>query len=192
MRRFPHRLWMRFTAGKFFQRQRNLPVVIRTQWLLSGSSWMLLTARFKQLAGAGVPLGEQEALLDATRQNLLDWHSALGRQYTRLLRDLLIHICSIAAILLLIVIVAAAWKHATFRYVQDVRRRRQLLLIRRIFVAVLVVFVIIGSVVNEFGSLATFAGPDYRRHRGVAADGDSVRRGVFLFHRPIRRALAIA
>jgi small-conductance mechanosensitive channel len=117
-----------------------------------------LTTRFKQLANIGVPLGEQSVVLDGAKQNLLDWRSALGRQYTRLLRDLLIRICFVAAIILLIAVIASVWKHATFRYIHDARRRRQLLLIRRIVVAGLVVFVIIASVVSEFGSLATFAG----------------------------------
>lgn len=117
-----------------------------------------LTAQFKQLANIGVPLGEQRVVLDAAQQNLANWRSAVRRQYTRLMRDLLIQICFVVAIIVLIVVIASVWKHATFRYVHDPRRRRQLLLIRRIVVAALVVFVIAASVMSEFGSLATFAG----------------------------------
>lgn len=117
-----------------------------------------LTARFKQLSAAGVPLGEQRVVLDSAKQNLANWRSALTRHSGRLLRDLLIRVAMIGAIIFVIVIGAAWSKRATMRYVHDPRRRRQLLVVRRIVVAGIVAFVIIISVVSEFGSIATFAG----------------------------------
>jgi ABC-type glycerol-3-phosphate transport system permease component len=117
-----------------------------------------LTARFKQLSAAGVPLGEQRVMLDSARQNLANWRSALGRESTRLLRDLLMRV-GVLAIVIFVIVIAAAWsKRATMRYVHDARRRRHLLVIRRIAIVVIVVFFIIISVVSEFGSIATFAG----------------------------------
>jgi small-conductance mechanosensitive channel len=117
-----------------------------------------LTARFKQLSAAGVPLGEQRVMLDSAKQNLANWRSTLGRQSKRLLRELLMRVAILGAIIFVIIIGAAWSKRATMRYVHDPRRRRQLLVVRRIVVAAIVSFVIIISVVSEFGSIATFAG----------------------------------
>ena len=50
------------------------------------------------------------------------------------------------------------WRRATMRYVQDLRRRRQFLLLRRIVVGCAVALFVVLSFVTEFGSLATFAG----------------------------------
>jgi hypothetical protein len=50
------------------------------------------------------------------------------------------------------------WRKATFRYVHETRRQRQLLLVRRIVTGFLMAMVLILGFVNEFGSLATFAG----------------------------------
>jgi small-conductance mechanosensitive channel len=50
------------------------------------------------------------------------------------------------------------WRRATMRYVQDLRRRRQFLLLRRIVVGCAVALLVVLSFVTEFGSLATFAG----------------------------------
>lgn len=117
-----------------------------------------LTARFKQLSAAGVPLGEQGVLLDATRRNLLSWRGTLTRQYTRILRDLAVRLAFVGAVVVALVVGSELWRRATYRYVTDARRRRQLMVIRRVAVAVAVVVIIVASVVSEFGSLATFAG----------------------------------
>ena len=50
------------------------------------------------------------------------------------------------------------WRRATMRYVQDMRRRRQFLLLRRIVVGCTIGLFLVLSFVTEFGSLATFAG----------------------------------
>ncbi len=117
-----------------------------------------LTARFKQLSAAGVPLGEQRVMLDSAKQNLANWKSSIARHSTRLLRELLMRVAVLVGIIFVIVIGAAWSKRATMRYVHDPRRRRQLLVVRRIVVAAIVSFLIIISVVSEFGSIATFAG----------------------------------
>jgi len=117
-----------------------------------------LTARFRQITAAAVPLGEQAVLLDSTHRELATWHATMTRQYTRLLRDLLLRLAFIGIIILALVIASTLWRRATFKYVQDARRRRQLMVVRRIVVAGVATVMIIASVVSEFGSLATFAG----------------------------------
>src|SRR5439155_24001297 len=46
----------------------------------------------------------------------------------------------------------------TFRYVHDPRRRKQFLLLRRIAVGCAITAAVVIGLVNEFGSLATYAG----------------------------------
>lgn len=117
-----------------------------------------LTAQFKQLAAAAVPLGEQGALIQATRDTLDEWHTAMSRMYRRVLYSLLIRLGIMAGIILLLLGISKLWGRVTFRYVTDARRRRQFLLLRRIVVGCVIVIVIVATFVAEFGQLATFAG----------------------------------
>jgi small-conductance mechanosensitive channel len=117
-----------------------------------------LTGRFKQLASAGVPLGEQSVLLESARANLLSLHALLAQQHARALRSLLVRLGGMVLTIVVLIVISEVWRRATFRYVTDARRRRQLMMVRRIVIAVLVLMIIIASVVTEFGSLATFAG----------------------------------
>jgi small-conductance mechanosensitive channel len=50
------------------------------------------------------------------------------------------------------------WRRGTMRYVHDLRRRRQLLLLRRIVVGCTIALFVILSFVTEVGSVATFTG----------------------------------
>jgi len=50
------------------------------------------------------------------------------------------------------------WTRATNKYVRDLRRRRQLLIVRRVAVGFLSVLVVLFGFVTQFTSLATFAG----------------------------------
>ncbi len=118
----------------------------------------VLAARFKLLAAAGVPLGEQDVMLETAHQNLLAWHAAIASQYSSALRSLLIRLGVLTLTAGILFGISELWRRATFRYVVDTRRRRQLMLIRRIVIGCVVVLIIAASVVSEFGSLATFAG----------------------------------
>jgi small-conductance mechanosensitive channel len=55
-------------------------------------------------------------------------------------------------------VLSSLWKRFIFRYVHDVRRRRQFLLLRRFVVGFFMGVVVILGFVSEFSSLATFAG----------------------------------
>src|SRR6202041_3218779 len=50
------------------------------------------------------------------------------------------------------------WSHATNKYIHDIRRRRQFLIVRRVVVGFLSVIVLLFGFVTQFSSLATFAG----------------------------------
>lgn len=117
-----------------------------------------LSERFNELAAAGVPLGEQEVLLETTRQQILNWRAALTKEYSAVLKYLLIRVVAMGIVILVLIAGSELWRRATYRYVKDARRRRVLMLVRRIVVAGIVVVIIAAGVMTEFGSLATFAG----------------------------------
>jgi small-conductance mechanosensitive channel len=117
-----------------------------------------LLARFKQVTGSSAPLSEQAGQIAATRAGLLEWRDASDEEYSSALRYLLLRVGMLAVVLLVIFAVSELWRRATVRYVRDMRRRRQFLLLRRVVVGCTVALFVVLSFVTEFGSLATFAG----------------------------------
>jgi small-conductance mechanosensitive channel len=117
-----------------------------------------LTAQFKQLSGAALPLHQEALLLDQSQSALEQWQGSVHKEYNRALRDVLVQIAMIAAALCVVLMVAELWRRATLRYVHDLRRRRQLTILRRSVSGVIMALVLIGGFVREISSLATFAG----------------------------------
>ena len=117
-----------------------------------------LTVRFKRLSNASLPLTQEIIYLDESRANLTQWRQSLGQEYHVMLHSVLTRVCSIALSLGLLTLLSAVWRRFIFRYVHDVRRRRQFLILRRFIVGFLMGIVIILGFVSEFSSLATFAG----------------------------------
>lgn len=117
-----------------------------------------LTAQFKELSGVVIPIGKVGILLDAERSNLSQWKDDTDRQYTLELRNLALRLTIVGIAIGVIFLFSEFWRRATFRYVKDVRRRSQFLLLRRILVTITVIFVLIFAFATELGSLATFAG----------------------------------
>ncbi len=118
----------------------------------------LLTARFKQIASAAVPLREEIILLDQSSSNYLEWRQSVSHESNRILRSILLRVLSIAFAIGVILLLSEIWRRITFRYIADVRRRRQFLLLRRIVMGFCMSIVLILGFVSEFSSLATFAG----------------------------------
>lgn len=117
-----------------------------------------LTTRFKQVAAAVVPLGEQNIVLGSTRGTLLQMREALNEESSATVRYLVLRVGLLIAAILIVLAVSAFWRRATLRYVHDARRRRQFLLIRRVVVACAIALIFVLSFITEFGSLATYAG----------------------------------
>ena len=118
----------------------------------------VLTTRFKQIAGAAVPLREEIILLDQSSTNYLEWRQSVAHESNRILRNIVIRVLGIALAIGVILLLSEIWRRITFRYIQDVRRRRQFLLLRRIVIGFCMGIVLILGFVSEFSSLATFAG----------------------------------
>jgi small-conductance mechanosensitive channel len=117
-----------------------------------------LTAQFKQVSAAAVPLRQEMILLDECRGDLQEWRDSIESEYGRVLRTLLTRVGVILVALAFVFVLSELWRHATYRYVRDTRRRRQLMLIRRAVTGFLMVLVVALGFVSEFSSLATFAG----------------------------------
>ena len=117
-----------------------------------------LTARFKQVSSALVPLREQGALIDGVRGSLREWRNTVEQRYNTAVSYLLFRAAALIVVIVVVLAVSEFWRRGTFRYVKDARRRRQFLLLRRIVVSCVVVAAILLGLATEFGSLATYAG----------------------------------
>lgn len=118
----------------------------------------VLAARFKQIAAAAVPLREESILLDQSSSNYLEWRQSVAHESNRILGNIVLRVLGIALAIGVILLLSEIWRRITFRYIQDVRRRRQFLLLRRIVIGFCMGIVLILGFVSEFSSLATFAG----------------------------------
>jgi small-conductance mechanosensitive channel len=117
-----------------------------------------ITTKFKELAGATLPLSQELVVLDQSRSNFLEWRKSIVFESQSELRAVLTRVLGIALALGAVFILSQVWGRLTFRYVQDPRRRRQFLLMRRFVMGFLVGVVLIMGFISEFSSLATFAG----------------------------------
>ena len=117
-----------------------------------------VTSHFKQVTAAMVPLAKQAVLLGSYSALLNDWRGTISSQYGTELRSLLLHLGFLILGIGFVLVVSELWRRATFRHVHDTRRRQQLLLVRRILVAMAICPMIAFSFVAEIGSLAAFAG----------------------------------
>ena len=113
---------------------------------------------FKQTADILLPLSQEGVLLDQYRRNLASWRSNTHGQYVDALKALGARLAILLALLAIVYIATEAWRRGVLRYVDEPRRRYQLLLARRIVFWVLVVGIVGFTFATELGSLATFAG----------------------------------
>ena len=118
----------------------------------------LLTAQFKQISSATLPLAQEIMLLEDTQANLRQWEVSVHRGYFHILESFLVRLAVLLAGIGMVLALSEIWRRATFKYVREARRRHQVLLLRRIVTAFLMVIVLALGFVSEFGSLATFAG----------------------------------
>jgi small-conductance mechanosensitive channel len=118
----------------------------------------VITTEFKALSAATVPLSQEIIVLEESPSNILAWQTSVNQEYDSILHALLLRILVIIIALGLILGGGEIWRHATNKYVQDIRRRRQLLIVRRVVVGFLSAIVVLFGFVTQFNSLATFAG----------------------------------
>lgn len=117
-----------------------------------------LTAQFKQVSSALLPLSKQQVVLDLYKRSLGNWRDAVRSESHEVLRGLLIRLAILAIVIGIILGVGEVWRRTIFRYVQDGRRRYQFLLLRRIVLWIAVAVVLVVTFSTEVRSIATFAG----------------------------------
>jgi small-conductance mechanosensitive channel len=117
-----------------------------------------LANQFKQASLLFVPLKKQAALLDQYRRNLKNWRDAVKAESHGALESLGIRVGVLGLVLGAVFALAELWHRGVLKYVQDSRRRYQLLLLRRIALWTLVVIIIGFTFASELGSIVTFAG----------------------------------
>jgi small-conductance mechanosensitive channel len=117
-----------------------------------------LTAEFKQISNATLPLAQEIIVIEESQANLRQWEVSVHREYIQILKSFLTRVAFLLVGIGLVLGLSELWRKATFRYVREARRRHQLLLLRRIVTVTLMAIVLALGFVSEFGSLATFAG----------------------------------
>ena len=117
-----------------------------------------LTAQFKQASAAMLPLSKVTVLLDLCTGNLADLRDAVKAHARDELRQLGFRLFVLFILIAAIFGVGEIWRRTTFRYVHDVRRRYQFLLLRRIAMWVAIALVVVLTFASQLGSAVTFAG----------------------------------
>ncbi len=113
---------------------------------------------FKQTSEILIPLSKEQVLLQQYRHNLASWRESSQRQYHDALAALAVRAGTVAGILAAVFVLAEVWRRFVLRYVHDVRRRHQLLLIRSVILWPIVICILGLSFVTEISTFATFAG----------------------------------
>src|SRR5206468_11093668 len=104
------------------------------------------------------PLSQEGVLLDQYRRKLSSWRENATSQYCNAVKALAGRLAILLALLATVYVAAEAWRRGGLRYVQEPRRRYQLLLVRRIVFWALIVAIVGFTFATDLGSLATFAG----------------------------------
>jgi small-conductance mechanosensitive channel len=131
----------------------------------TGTALQELRAQFDTLAwliqqtsAIVIPLSEEQVLLRQYRHNLSSWRDATKRQYRDAVADLGVRLGILAGVLAILFAFAEVWRRAVVRYAHEVRRRYQLLLVRKIVLWTLVIVIVGLNFVTEISTFATFAG----------------------------------
>ena len=117
-----------------------------------------LTARFKLLSAAVIPLGQQHQALETCRSELVQWRAVLTHEFASSLIRLMLRIFVLAVLILIPLALSEVSRRAANRYVKDTRRRHQLRTVRRAIVGTAIGIVLFLSLFAEVGSLATYVG----------------------------------
>lgn len=117
-----------------------------------------LTAQFKAISAAAIPLSQQAVVLDLYKRNLANWEESISGNYMVDIKNLIFRLVFLAILIGVVLAFGELWRRTIVRYVQDVRRRYQLLLVRKIVLWILVGLVLVFTFSSELGSMVTFAG----------------------------------
>jgi small-conductance mechanosensitive channel len=117
-----------------------------------------LTAEYRQISAALVPLSKQAILLDIYKRSLTAWLGTIKSDYLEDLKNLLVRLGGLVVVIGVVFGIGEVWRRTIDRYVQDSRRRYQFLLLRRIVLWVAVAIILVFTFATELSSIVTFAG----------------------------------
>jgi small-conductance mechanosensitive channel len=117
-----------------------------------------LTAQFKDLTAGMLPLSKVNVLLGIYETTLGNWRESVRDESHEELRQLLLRLGVLAALIGAVFAIGEIWRRGTFRYVHDSRRRYQFLLLRRIVIWTAIGVIIVLTFATQLGSAVTFAG----------------------------------
>jgi small-conductance mechanosensitive channel len=117
-----------------------------------------LTAQFKQTSTLMLPLSKISVLLDIYQRTVGNWRETVRDQWHEEFRQLLLRLGVLLVLIAVVLSVGEIWRRTTFRYVHDVRRRYQFLLLRRIVMWVAITLIVVFTFASQLGSAVTFAG----------------------------------
>lgn len=129
-----------------------------SEWLATTKQISELGTRFKQLSTVVIPLGEMAMALQSVRGSLNEWRKQVQSDYSSTLRYLLIRLGVLLGGALLILLGSAIWQRAIDHYVAEPRRRRQLSLVKRVFVALALALLLTFGFFSSLSSIATLLG----------------------------------
>jgi small-conductance mechanosensitive channel len=156
--RTPLRVALRETIKQSEKLANQSPASDPQQLQAERQGFQALTERFKQLSAALLPLSQEIIVLNDSKTNLVEWSNSISRESKYVLRSVLVRVSGIALALVVVLVLSEIWRHITFRYISDPRRRRQFLVLRRVVIGFLIAIVLTMGFISEFSSLATFAG----------------------------------
>jgi small-conductance mechanosensitive channel len=113
---------------------------------------------FQQTSSILVPLTKAGVLLDQYRNNLDSWRDTTRGQYRSALKALGARLGVLLLMLGAVFVAGELWRRGVSNYVQEPRRRSQLLLVRRIVVWAAALAIVGLAFATEASSFATFAG----------------------------------
>ena len=142
-------------AGQRLQNEANAPGT--TDLKETRKRYDQLTDAFTAISKVSIPVSQEVSLLEQVRSSLQSWRAAVDAERKTVVRSLLTRVIIIAIALLIVFGVNELVRRASLR-VHDIRRRRQLTLVRRMLVGFFTGVVLLFGFVTQFNSLATFAG----------------------------------
>jgi small-conductance mechanosensitive channel len=117
-----------------------------------------LTAEYRQISAALIPLSKQAILLDIYKRSLSTWLGTIKNDYLENLKNLLVRLGGLVVVIGVVLGIGELWRRTIFRYVQDTRRRYQFLLLRRIVLWIAIAIILVFTFATELSSIVTFAG----------------------------------
>lgn len=142
-------------AGQRLQNEANAPGT--TDLKETRKRYDELTDAFTAISKVSIPVSQEVSLLEQVQSSLQSWRAAVDSERKTVVRSLLTRVIFIAIALLILFGINELVRRASLR-VQDIRRRRQLTLVRRMIVGFFTCIVLVFGFVTQFSSIATFAG----------------------------------